>query len=85
MSPKRPIPAWIGRREREPVGIAGSVVFPMGRSIPVTVVDIAPGGCRVDCEEPLPIGVVVHLQLGPAVANVQVRWALAAAAGLQFV
>lgn len=77
------IPGWICRREREPVSIPGSVVLKTGRSIPVTVVDMTPDGCRVECEETLPIAATVRLELGAAIANAQVRWALAGAAGLQ--
>lgn len=52
---KMRVPDWIGRRERDPVRLVGSVVLRTGRSIRVTVVDMSPGGCRVECEETLPI------------------------------
>lgn len=79
------MPGWVGRREREPVALAGSVVLRTGRSIPVTVVDMSPLGCRVECEETLPIAVTVRLELGAVVANAQVRWAIEGSAGLKLI
>lgn len=79
------MPGWVGRRERETVALAGSVVLRTGRSIPVTVVDMSPLGCRVECEETLPIAVTVRLELGAVVANAQVRWAIEGSAGLKLI
>ena len=79
------MPGWIGRREREPVSLAGLVVLRTGRAIPVTIIDMSPEGCRIECEETLPIATTVRLELAGAVANAQVRWALAGAAGLQLI
>ena len=83
MTVRMRMPGWVGRREREPVALVGSLVFRGGRSIPVRIVDMSPEGCRVECEEALPIGIIVRLELADAVANAQVRWALNGAAGLQ--
>ena len=77
----RRMPGWIDRREREPVRIAAVIVLRTGRSIPVTVVDMVPGGCRVEGEETLPIATTVRLELGSGIANAHVRWALNGAAG----
>jgi hypothetical protein len=85
MSVKMRMPGWIGRREREPVRLHGAVTLRTGRSIAVTLVDTTQEGCRVECEEPLPIGVTVRLDLGDAIADAQIRWAVGGAAGLQFV
>jgi hypothetical protein len=74
---------WVARRERESVMLTGTVVLRTGRSIAVTVVDISPDGCRVECDETLPIAVTVRLELAGAVASARVRWALGGAAGLQ--
>lgn len=83
MKPKLRISGWVDRRDREPVMLAGFVVLSSGRSIPVTVVDMSSDGCRVACEEILPIAATVRLELGGAMASANVRWALQGAAGLQ--
>lgn len=70
-------------RDREPVMLAGSVVLPCGRSMRVMIVDISPSGCRVECEETLPVAATVELDLGGAMANALVRWAYPGEAGLQ--
>lgn len=82
---KMRMPGWIGRREREPVTLDGSVVLLTGRVVPVTIVDFSPGGFRVEAEETLPIAATVRLELDGAIANAQVRWALNGAAGLQII
>lgn len=79
------MPGWIGRREREPVMLPGSVVLCTGRSIAVTMVDMSPEGCRVECDETLPIAATVRLEVGGVIANAHVRWALPGAAGLQLI
>lgn len=79
------MPGWIGRREREPVALPGSVVLCTGRSIPVTLVDMSVEGCRVECDEILQIAARVSLEVGGVIANAQVRWALPGAAGLQLI
>lgn len=80
---KTRLPGWTARHDREPVSMSATVVLRDGRSIPVTVVDMSPGGCRVECEETLPIAVTVRLEVGQGIANAQVRWALGGAAGLR--
>ena len=74
---------WIPRPERDPVSLPAFVVLASGRSIPVTVVDVSNAGCRVQCDETLPIAATVSLELGGGIANAQVRWALAGEAGLE--
>ena len=85
MEVNRRLPGWVSRRDREPVAIAGSVVLPGGRSIAVTVLDLSPEGCKVACEERLPIAASVVLELGGTTTRARVRWALAGEAGLQLV
>lgn len=85
MSVSMRIPSRMGRREREPVTLPGSVVLRTGRSIPVTLVDMSVEGCRVECAEILPIAATVRLEVGGGIANAQVRWALPGAAGLQLI
>lgn len=81
----RRMPGWVARREREPVAIAGSVILPDGRSLDVTIRDLTPDGCRVECDETLPIAAKVVVDLGDSTANAHVRWALGHEAGLQLV
>ena len=83
MESHRRMPGWISRRDRDPVSVSGRVVLPDGRSITVMVVDITPEGCRVQCEETLPIGATVTVEFGGSTANANVRWALEGEAGLQ--
>jgi len=77
------MPGWIDRDEREPVRFDGCVVLPSGRSVAVTVVDLSLEGCRVECEEILPIAATVTLELAGALASARVRWALPGEAGLE--
>jgi hypothetical protein len=79
------MPGWIGRREPEAVSLPGTIILRNGRSVAITVVDLSPEGCRVECEEALPIAATVQLKLGGATANAQVRWARPGTAGLQLI
>lgn len=79
------MPGWVARREREPVAIAGSVLLADGRSLPVTILDLTPEGCRIECDETLPIAAKVVVYLGGPSANARVRWAIGHQAGLQLV
>ena len=85
MEPNKRMPGWIGRRDREAVAIAGSVVLPGGRALPVTIRDLSPEGCRVECDETLPIAATVVLDFGGSTAEARVRWALGREAGLKLV
>lgn len=85
MDSKRRMPGWIGRREREPVAIAGSVVLPGGRSLAVTIHNLSPDGCRIECDETLPIAATVKIDLGGTTANANVRWAIGREAGLMLI
>jgi hypothetical protein len=76
---------WISRRDREPVNIAGRLVLAGGRCVHVQVLDMSPEGCRVECEETLPIGVTASLYVGEGIATAQVRWAVGRAAGLRLI
>lgn len=85
MRSNRRMPGWIGRRDREAVAIAGCVVLPDGRALPVTVRDLTPEGCKVECDETLPIAANVVVDLGGSTAQAHVRWAIGREAGLQLV
>ena len=85
MESNRRRPGWIARRDREAVAIAGAVLLPDGRSLPVTVLNLSPEGCRVRCDETLPIAAKVIVELGGTTTNAHVRWALGREAGLQLV
>jgi len=85
MEETRRMPGWISRRDREPVRIAGAVLLPDGRSVPVTIRDLTPEGCRVECDETLPIAANVVVHLGASSGNARVRWAVGHEAGLQLV
>jgi len=78
-------PGSISRQDREPVNLRGRLVLAGGRSVGVEVLDMSPEGCRVTCEEVLPIGVSASLYLGDGVATAQVRWAVGRAAGLRLI
>ena len=85
MQEARRMPGWISRRDREPVTIAGAVVLPDGRSVPVTIRDLTPEGCRVECDETLPIAANVVVDFGASSGNAHVRWSIGREAGLQLV
>ena len=79
------MPGWISRRDREPVTIAGAVGQHDGRSVPVTIRDLTPEGCRVECDETLPIAANVVVDFGASSGNAHVRWSIGREAGLQLV
>lgn len=60
-----------------------SVVLPCGRSVPATILDISPAGCRIECSETLPIAATVSLDFGGLMAAALVRWAHPGEAGLE--
>jgi len=74
---------WSDREEREEVCLAGSVLFPDGSAIPVTITDVTRPGCRLRCSSALPIGAKVALQVGGRNVSMTVRWSFASAAGLR--
>lgn len=76
---------WTSRARRKPSAFTGTVVLSRGRVVPITVVDVSPDGCRVECEDTLPIAAIVQLEIGGALASAHVRWALPGEAGLQLV
>lgn len=77
------VPGWVEREERKPVSIGASIVLPDGRSVPVVIQDISTNGCGVECDEVLPTGQAVRLELGDDSIDAEVRWALLGAAGLR--
>jgi hypothetical protein len=83
MEPNRRMPGWIGRRDREAVAIPGSVTLPGGRILPVTIRDLSSEGCRIECDETLPIAASVVVDFGCSSARGHVRWALDGQAGLK--
>lgn len=76
---------WIDRDDRDPVNLSGRVVLGSGRSVAVTVVNMSPDGCKVECAETLPIAATVRLELGAVIGNAQIRWAIGGAAGLRLI
>lgn len=81
----RRMPGCIDRPYREPVSFSGSIVLPNARELDVMITNVSDQGCQVTCEERLPIGKLVRLQLeGHDGVDAMVRWALTGAAGLQF-
>jgi len=85
MQDARRIPGWVSRRDREPVTIAGTLVLPDGHTLPVTVRDLTPEGCKIECDETLPIGAKVVLNFAASTAAAHVRWSIGREAGLQIV
>jgi hypothetical protein len=77
------LPGWIDRDGREPVAFPGSVVLPDGRAVPVTITDVSEAGCRIECEETLPIAATVGLEVAGRVFEGDVRWSLLGTAGLR--
>ena len=77
------VPGWVEREERKPVSFGASIVLPDGRSVPVTIRDVSPNGCCVECDEALPTAQTVRLDVGDDSIEAEVRWALPGAAGLQ--
>ena len=77
------IPGWIDRDDREPASFPGVVVLSDGRRFPVTIINVSSCGCQVDCAETLPIGAVVHLDVGNDHLPADVRWSIDGKAGLR--
>jgi hypothetical protein len=78
------MPGWVARSERRTVRIDGLVRL-QGRDLSVTVTDLSLGGCKILCNEVLPVGEMVELKL-PAVqaSPATVQWTLPGKAGLRF-
>ena len=78
-------PGWISRPDRTDVMIKAALRI-AGRELPVTIIDMSDGGCKVRCLHILPIGEIVELVIPafqPSAASV--RWSLPGKAGLRFV
>lgn len=76
-------PGWIDRGVRKPTSISATIVLFDGRRLPILITNVSKEGCRVECEEMLPIGVTVQLEIDGVVTNADVRWALPGCGGLR--
>jgi hypothetical protein len=72
------------RAHRDEVAFLGRIAGPQGR-VPCRVVDLSPGGCRIQGTENLAAGAEMVLAMpGMIVRNVTIRWARQRAAGCRF-
>ena len=79
------MPGWISRADRTDVLIKAALRVP-GREVPVTIIDMSEGGCKIRCLHILPIGEIVELAIPAFQPNTaMVRWSLPGLAGLRFV
>lgn len=79
------MPGWITRADRTEVMIKAALRV-TGRELPVTIIDMSEGGCKVRCLHMLPIGEVLELQIPAFQPNAaMVRWSLPGLAGLRFI
>jgi hypothetical protein len=79
------MPSWISRADRRAVQIEASV-HRSGLQLPVTIIDMSLGGCKIRCLHVLPIGEVVQLEIPAFLPNLaSVRWSLPGIAGLRFI
>ena len=80
------MPGWISREDRKSVQIGASILLSSGRQLPVTIVDMSFGGCKVRCLQILPIGEIVQLVIPAFHPNTaSVRWSFPGKAGLRFI
>jgi hypothetical protein len=80
-----PMPGWISRPDRTDVMVKAPLRV-SGRDLPVTIIDMSDGGCKVRCLHILPIGEVVQLVIPAFQPNAaMVRWSLPGMAGLRFI
>lgn len=79
-------PGWIGRDERTEVLIRGRARRAGSAELDVTIHDMSPEGCRLECnDETLQIGEWLDLEVaGLEGLRGQVRWSLLGSAGLRF-
>ena len=77
------MPDWVKRDAREPTSLAGRAAMPDGRIVDVNITNLSNIGCRVECDEMLPIGQTIRLQACGISFNAEVRWALPGCAGLR--
>jgi len=79
------MPGWISRADRAEVLISATLRV-NGQTVPITIVDISEGGCKVRCFRILPIGEIVQVVIPAFQPNTaMVRWSLPGLAGLRFV
>jgi hypothetical protein len=79
------MPGWVSRTDRTDVLIKAAL-FMSGRELPVTIIDMSEGGCKIRCLHILPIGEVVQLVIPAFQPNAaSVRWSLPGLAGLRFI
>ena len=78
------MPGWVSRDDRQTVEI-DAVLRIIGRDLPVTIVDISNNGCKIRCDDILPIGEVAHLEMTAFQPTpISIRWSLIGMAGLRF-
>lgn len=79
------MPGWISRADRTEVLISATLRV-NGQIVPITIVDMSEGGCKVRCFRILPIGEVVQVVIPAFQPNAaMVRWSLPGLAGLRFI
>jgi PilZ domain len=79
------MPGWVSRADRTDVRIKALLLM-NGRELPVTIIDMSQGGCKIICLHFLPIGEIVQLVIPafqPSAASI--RWSLPGKAGLRFI
>ena len=79
------MPGWVSRPDRTDVMVKAAIRF-AGRELPVTIIDMSNGGCKIRCLHILPIGEIVQLVIPAFEPNAaMVRWSLPGMAGLRFI
>lgn len=78
-------PGWIDRDERHPVNTSGMIELRNGNRYAVRVTNATNAGCQITCEETLPIGARLSLEVHGQTINADVRWALPGLAGLRII
>jgi hypothetical protein len=76
-------PGWNDRDGRDPASLPGVIILSDGVRLPVIISNVSKSGCRVECQDMLPIGARVRLEVGNRLLEAEVRWALEGSAGLR--
>lgn len=82
---RAPMPGWVSRADRTDVLVKAALRI-ASRELPVTIIDMSEGGCKIRCLHILPIGEIVQLVIPAFEPNAaSVRWSLPGMAGLRFI